>query len=109
MERQKCEECGGKLIKKQVEFVMYGVNLGKFPAEVCSKCGEEMFDEKTSQEIDKIDLDEFIYGDSYGTHNTFLCIYDLSLFSINEKIENIIKLGELNDVALNCIETSKNK
>ena len=62
-----------------------------------------------TREIDKIDLDEFIYGDSYGVYNTFLCIYDLNLFSIKDKVENIIRLGGLNDVALNCIELSKNK
>ena len=54
MIRQKCDECGGRLEKRLVEFGMYGINLGKFPAEVCSKCGEEVFDEKTSEEIDKI-------------------------------------------------------
>lgn len=61
-----------------------------------------------TQEIEKIDLDEFIYGDSYGEHDTFLCIYDLNLFSINnEKIKNIIKNGELSDVAISCIESTK--
>lgn len=62
MKRQKCEECKGKLIKKQVEFAMYGISLGKFPAEVCSKCGEEVFDEKTSQEIDRIAKEKGLWG-----------------------------------------------
>lgn len=62
MSRQICEECGGRLEKKQVEFIMYGVNLGKFPAEVCTKCGEEVFDEKTSEEIDKIAKEKGLWG-----------------------------------------------
>lgn len=61
-----------------------------------------------TKEVDKIDLDEFIYGDEYGDHNIFLCIYDLNLYSIKDnKIENIINQGELNDVAISCIESSK--
>lgn len=61
-----------------------------------------------TKEVDKIDLDEFIYGDKYGDHNIFLCIYDLNLYSIKDnKIENIINQGELNDVAISCIESSK--
>ena len=34
-----------------------------------------------TQELDQIDLDEFIYGDSYGIHDTFLEIYDLGNFT----------------------------
>ncbi len=54
MERKKCEECGGQITTEHVEFSMYEVLLGSFPAEVCTKCGEEVFDEKTSEEIEKI-------------------------------------------------------
>lgn len=66
-----------------------------------------------TQDIEKIDLDEFIYGDSYGSHDTFLYIYDVLMFSINNdntkdlSIVDIINKGELNDIAISCIETSK--
>ena len=62
MKREKCEECKGEVVKKYVAFRMYGVNLGKFPAEVCTKCGEEIFDEKTSEEIDKIVKEKGLWG-----------------------------------------------
>ncbi len=62
MKRLKCEECSGKIINKKVEFSMYGINFGKFPAEVCIKCGEEVFDEKTSEEIDKIAKQKGLWG-----------------------------------------------
>ncbi len=58
----KCDECSGKIIKKNIEFSMYGINLGKFPAEVCTKCGEEVFDEKTSEKIDKIAKEKGLFG-----------------------------------------------
>ncbi len=53
MERKICEECSGKIIKKKVEFNLYGESLGFFPAQVCASCGEQVFDEKTSDLIDK--------------------------------------------------------
>jgi hypothetical protein len=53
MKRTKCEECGGKIIHKKADYSLYGVNLGKFPAEVCSKCGETCFSEETSRLMTK--------------------------------------------------------
>ncbi len=54
MKRIKCEECGGKIIHKKVDYSLYGVSLGKFPAEVCSKCKETCFTEETSRKMTKI-------------------------------------------------------
>ena len=67
-------------------------------------------------EIDKIDLDEFIYGDVYGSHDTFLLIEDKMSFSINDKknkkrnvsLDELIKKGKLGDIAKECIEFTKN-
>lgn len=58
----KCEECGGKIIKKDVKFSMYGVDFGKFPAEVCAKCGEELFEESAYDEINRIAKKKGLYG-----------------------------------------------
>ena len=52
--RVKCDECGGKIIKKKIDYSIFGVSLGKFPAEVCEKCGEICFDENTSRKMTKI-------------------------------------------------------
>ena len=62
MKRIKCEECGGKIIHKKVDFSMYGISLGKFPAEVCTKCGEEVFSEEVSDEIEKKTKEKGLYG-----------------------------------------------
>ena len=62
MERKICEECKGKIIKKKVEFKLYGETLGKFPAEVCLKCGEKVFDEETSDKIDEIAKKKGLWG-----------------------------------------------
>ena len=55
MEHEICLNCGSKkVIRNKVDFKVYGISLGKFPAEVCSACGEEVFDEATSDKINKI-------------------------------------------------------
>jgi hypothetical protein len=51
MKRTKCEECGGRIVKKNVDYEFYGIKIGKFPAEVCSKCGEICFEEDVSRQI----------------------------------------------------------
>ena len=47
-------KCEGEVERKKVPFSMYGIKLGNFEAEVCTKCGEVVFDEKVSDQIDKV-------------------------------------------------------
>jgi len=66
-----------------------------------------------TEELEKVDLDEFIYNISSGgeNHNTFIYIQDKMLFSMDNKrinIRELIDKGELNDIAINCIGASKN-
>lgn len=70
-----------------------------------------------NEELDTIDLDEFIYGDKYGKYDTFLFIHDIVLYSIgyNENddepiemsLETIAEKGDLSKVVLDCIKNSK--
>lgn len=53
-----CFMCKGELIEKKVNYM---VDLEKtiiiikgVPAKVCSECGEQYFDDETSQNIEKI-------------------------------------------------------
>ena len=48
----KCVFCNGDLKKKTVEYKIYGISLGKFPALVCGSCSEQWFDEKTAKKIE---------------------------------------------------------
>ncbi len=52
MKRNTCEECGGNVSRKKVEFQLYGEILGSYMADVCGKCGEEVFDEEVSLQIE---------------------------------------------------------
>ena len=38
----KCWECGEKMKDKEVEYSLYGIKIGKFPAKVCEKCEENI-------------------------------------------------------------------
>ncbi len=62
MIRNKCDECRGKLVEKNVDFSLFGVLLGKFPAEVCTKCGEKVFTEATSDRIDAAAKEKGLWG-----------------------------------------------
>jgi len=62
MIRTKCEECGGKITKKIVNYNYLGENIGRFQAEVCAKCGEIVFDEEVSDKIEKIVKEKGLYG-----------------------------------------------
>jgi len=65
-----------------------------------------------TEEIDDLDLDEFIYGDKYGKYDTFIYIQDIMLFLIKDEINGTLKelidKGDLTDIATDCIEQSKN-
>ncbi len=59
----KCPICDtGKLEKKTVAYEVYGIPLGTFPAEVCGHCGEQWFDEKTSERIQELEKEKGLFG-----------------------------------------------
>ena len=46
-----CEK--GKLVKRKVRYDYSGIDLGEYNAEVCDKCGEQYYDEKATELIEK--------------------------------------------------------
>jgi len=66
-DQNKCWECGKKMINKKVDYLLYGVSLGKFPALVCNTCNEEYFSEETSREITEIAKKKGLWGLGYKT------------------------------------------
>src|SRR3989344_9544975 len=55
-----CEK--GKLIKNVVPYFVYGIEIGRFPAEICTECKEEWFDEKTAKKIEQIEKKKGLFG-----------------------------------------------
>lgn len=63
MKRQTCPICEkGELRKGKINETMFGVELGSFPAEICTKCGESFTDEKTTNNIEKKAREKGIWG-----------------------------------------------
>lgn len=59
----KCPICEkGELKKQIIKEEMFGVYLGDFPAEVCTKCGESFTDEETTKRIEKAAKKKGIWG-----------------------------------------------
>jgi len=93
MEKNICE-CGGKIINKKVDFSIYGVNIGKFDAEVCQKCGEELFSEEVSNQIDEVAKKKGLLG--LEAHTKIGKAGDSLIIRINKKIADFygLKQGE---------------
>lgn len=54
--------CGGKTVKKNVDYREYDVFLGNFKAEICKKCGETYFDEKIAEKIQSKSKELGLFG-----------------------------------------------
>ena len=59
----KCPVCEkGTLKNGKIKEEMFGVYLGEYPAEICSKCGESFTDEKTTRAIEDAAKKKGIWG-----------------------------------------------
>lgn len=92
----KCDECGGKLENKKIEFKLYSEHIGFFPATVCAKCGEELFDEKTSDDIDNAVKKKGLWG--LGSHGKITQVGSSVALIINKKIVDFLGLKKGEDV-----------
>lgn len=54
--------CGGSTETKQVEHKEFGVLLGRFRADVCTKCGETYYDSKTAAAIQQESKARGLFG-----------------------------------------------
>ena len=67
----KCPVCEkGILEKKEIEEYIFGLNLGKYPAEVCNKCGESFTDSEVTRKIEEAAKKKGIWGLGYVTKIT---------------------------------------
>ena len=67
----KCPICEKGILKKtKKKEYMFGVYLGEFPADVCSKCNESFTDSATTRKIEEIAKDKGIWGLSAVTKIT---------------------------------------
>ncbi len=94
----KCYMCGeGKLENKTVAHKLYGITIGKYPAEACNKCSEIFYDERTSDRIEADTKAKGLYGLSAKAKITQ--IGDSLGITINKQISKFLKLKK-GDVAI---------
>src|SRR3989338_2965196 len=66
-----CPICEKGILKKgTIKEYMFGVYLGEFPAEICSKCGESFTDSDTTKKIEEAAKKKGIWGLSATTKIT---------------------------------------
>jgi YgiT-type zinc finger domain-containing protein len=94
----KCPVCEGGLVRKKVEFKFGDISLGEFEADKCTKCGEEFFTEKSSDEIDKKAKQLGLWGISSKT--TIGYSGNSLIVRIPKEISNFMKLKKGGEVAL---------
>lgn len=63
----KCPECVGEIKEKMLDYLLMGVNLGKFPTLVCSECGSQFYDDAVVDKIDKIAKKKGLWGLEHKT------------------------------------------
>ncbi len=91
-------DCGGIMVKKKVDFSMYGVSLGKFEAEVCQKCGEELFSEEASKQIDEAAKKKGLWG--LEAQTKVGKAGDSLIIRVNKKIADFYGLKQGKEVTL---------
>ena len=61
--KMKCPVCDKGILRKgKIKEEMFGVYLGEFPAEICTKCNESFTDEKTTRMIEEAAKKKGIWG-----------------------------------------------
>lgn len=59
----RCYECNkGELKKRLVPFTQYGIEIGKYEAEVCTKCNEIFFSSDSAEKIEKALKSRGLFG-----------------------------------------------
>lgn len=89
----KCPVCDkGTLRNGKIKEVMFGVYLGEFPAEICTKCNESFTNEKTTRAIEEAAKKKGIWG--LGKKTKIARTGNSLAVRIPAEIVNFLKLKE---------------
>ena len=89
----KCPICEkGNLKKGKIKETMFGIYLGEFPAEICSKCHESFTDEKTTRSIEEAAKKKGIWG--LGKKTKITKTGNSLAVRIPKEIANFLKLKD---------------
>ncbi|MBI5035974.1 hypothetical protein HZC09_01395 [Candidatus Micrarchaeota archaeon] len=100
-----CIFCRGATKKAKVDVVEVGVNLGKFDAQVCTKCGEHYYSETVVNQIQKKEKEAGIWGLEAKTE---VSQYGNSLaIRVKKKLADFLKLKKGTQVEIKLVEPKK--
>lgn len=89
----KCPICEKGILKiKEIEEYMFGISLGKFPAEICEKCGESFTDTETTKKIEEAAKRKGIWG--LGATTKITKTGNSLAVRIPKKLANYLKLRD---------------
>jgi len=67
MSIMKCPECGSRIRRRSKNYDLLGVDLGKFPTLVCSKCKHQFYEEDVLDKIDEAAKKKGMWGLEHRT------------------------------------------
>ena len=67
MKLNKCPECKGKIKRKKMNYMLVGVDLGKFLTLVCEKCKKQFYEDDVLDEIDESAKKKGLWGLEHRT------------------------------------------
>ena len=95
----RCYDCNiGELIQKKIDYQQYGVKLGRFPAEVCSKCGEVFFTQEASKKISQKSKQLGLWG--LGTKTKIGQVGSALDIKLNQRLVDFLRLQKGKEVRI---------
>lgn len=95
----KCVICDeGTLKEKAIEYKEFGVSLGRYKANVCTKCGEAFFDAETAKKIQAKSKELGLFGLAKKTK--VAKVGNSLAIRIPKEIVNFIKLKKEEEVRI---------
>ncbi len=92
----RCPICGiGSLRRGKIKESMFGVDLGEFPAELCSCCGESFTDPETTRKIEEAAKRKGVWG--LGVNSRIIRSGNSLAVRIPKKIADYMNLREGDD------------
>ena len=93
-----CWGCKEKMKEENIDYFLYGIKIGNFPAKICKKCNETYFSEETSKKITEMTKQKGLWGlqakTKVGKVGTTLDI------RLPKKIINFLKLRQGEEVTI---------
>lgn len=94
---KKCE-CGGKIIRKKMDYLLLGENLGRFETMLCQKCKERYYNEEVMDKIDIVAKKRGLWG--LESHTKLSEVGNSLAIRLNKKLVDFFKFKKGKEVII---------